>query len=101
MKRILSILALVVLSAMLVSCSDATERAATKPETSAPTTEAYSATDYSTRVEEKETIVYVTETGTKYHCAGCQYLKDSSFEISLDEAKAKGYTRCSKCQPPR
>lgn len=47
------------------------------------------------------TIVHITKTGEKYHNAGCQYLKKSDIEISLDDAKASGYTPCSKCSPPQ
>ena len=32
--------------------------------------------------------VYVTDTGSKYHRSGCQYLRQSSNAISLDDAKA-------------
>jgi len=46
-------------------------------------------------------IVYITETGEKYHKIGCQYLKKSKIEITLEEAKANGYTPCSKCHPPK
>lgn len=45
--------------------------------------------------------VYITKTGTKYHRAGCRYLRRSSIPISLEEAKARGYTPCSVCNPPR
>lgn len=45
--------------------------------------------------------VYITKSGEKYHRSGCQYLKKSKIEISLDDAKAKGYTACSKCNPPK
>lgn len=45
--------------------------------------------------------VYITDTGEKYHRAGCQYLRKSSHPISLSEAKAEGYTPCSKCDPPQ
>lgn len=45
--------------------------------------------------------VYVTKSGTKYHSAGCSYLSSSKIEISLDDAKSKGYTPCSKCNPPQ
>ena len=41
--------------------------------------------------------VYVTETGSKYHRSGCGYLRRSKHAISLDDAKAKGYTPCSRC----
>lgn len=41
--------------------------------------------------------VYVTNTGSKYHRAGCQYLRDSQIAIDLDDAIAAGYTACSRC----
>jgi hypothetical protein len=47
-----------------------------------------------------EITVYVTETGKKYHTSTCKYLKDSKIEITLKEAKEKGYTPCSRCNPP-
>lgn len=48
-----------------------------------------------------DTIVYVTKTGTKYHAGHCGYLKKSKYQITLKEAKASGYTPCSKCSPPQ
>ncbi len=45
-------------------------------------------------------IVYITKTGSKYHSAGCRYLKSSCIPIKLSEAKARGYTPCSVCRPP-
>ena len=51
--------------------------------------------------EPVEVIVYVTKTGEKYHSDGCQYLSRSRIPISLEDAKASGYTPCSKCHPPR
>ena len=41
--------------------------------------------------------VYITNTGSKYHRSGCQYLRKSCIPISLDNAKSRGYTACSKC----
>jgi hypothetical protein len=49
-------------------------------------------------VEKKDTIVYVTETGTKYHRAGCRYLWHSKIPMKLSEAK-KHYSPCSVCNP--
>lgn len=46
-------------------------------------------------------IVYITETGVKYHRSNCQYLYESKYAIDLEKAVARGYTRCSKCNPPR
>lgn len=44
--------------------------------------------------------VYVTDTGSKYHSAGCSYLK-SKHEIRLSTAISMGYSPCSRCDPPR
>lgn len=43
--------------------------------------------------------VYITDSGDKYHSYGCRYLK-SSHAVTLSEAKARGKTRCSVCNPP-
>lgn len=51
-----------------------------------------------TTPEEKEETVYVTNTGEKYHRAGCHHLK-SSIPMTLSEA-AKRYSPCSVCRPP-
>lgn len=45
-------------------------------------------------------IVYITKTGEKYHKSGCRYLARSKIPISLSNAKARGYTPCSVCNPP-
>ena len=44
--------------------------------------------------------VYVTNSGKKYHSAGCQYLSRSCHAIDLKDAIAEGYTPCSRCDPP-
>lgn len=46
-------------------------------------------------------LVHITETGTKYHQAGCQYLKDSDIEVTLEDAKDRGLEPCGKCKPPQ
>ena len=43
--------------------------------------------------------VYVTNTGTKYHVAGCSYLQSSN-AVTLQQAVVAGYTPCSRCHPP-
>lgn len=48
-----------------------------------------------------DVIVHITRTGEKYHSAGCQYLRKSDIEVTLSEAKARGLTPCSKCNPPQ
>lgn len=49
----------------------------------------------------EQIIVYITRTGSKYHRAGCSYLRRSRIAITLKEACARGYTPCSRCRPPR
>jgi len=46
------------------------------------------------------TTVYVTKTGSKYHTAGCRYLKKSKIETTLGAALDSGYEPCSVCKPP-
>ncbi|WP_313129766.1 ComEC/Rec2 family competence protein [Anaerocolumna sp.] len=45
------------------------------------------------------TIVHITNTGRKYHVAGCRFLK-VDIEVTLDEALAKGLEPCGTCKPP-
>ena len=40
---------------------------------------------------------YVTNSGTKYHKGSCGYLSKSRNAISLSDARARGYTPCSRC----
>ena len=56
--------------------------------------------DHTGEADEEQVTVYITKYGKKYHRVGCQYLSRSSYPISLEEAKAKGYTPCSVCNPP-
>lgn len=44
--------------------------------------------------------IYVTKTGKKYHLGTCSSLSKSKIAITLTNAKAKGFTPCSKCKPP-
>lgn len=47
---------------------------------------------------EKTEIVYVTNTGSKYHRAGCSYLK-SKKSITKEQAISQGYSPCNRCNP--
>jgi len=47
--------------------------------------------------ETKDTTVYITATGSKYHKDGCRHLAKSKIPISLSEAKSKGYEPCGTC----
>ena len=53
-----------------------------------------------TQQETNSKIVYITDTGEKYHSTqSCRYLKKSKniYEITLDEAEEKNYGPCSGC----
>ncbi len=50
--------------------------------------------------DQGESIVHITNTGSKYHRAGCRTLK-SDREVTLDEAKAMGLEPCKVCNPPK
>lgn len=47
----------------------------------------------------KESMVFITKTGKKYHTIDCHYLKYSSIKIEINKAKDQGYTPCSVCKP--
>ena len=43
--------------------------------------------------------VYITDTGRKYHSEDCSYLTKTAQPIGVIDAKEKGYTPCSRCNP--
>ena len=45
-------------------------------------------------------IVYVTNTGSKYHRSTCRYLRKSKIPMKLKAAAGAGYTPCKVCKPP-
>ena len=51
------------------------------------------------RVDAKADVVYITDTGTKYHRATCRTLKKNKYEITKEEAIEQGYTACKVCNP--
>lgn len=67
-------------------------RPAPAPQTAPPTQEV--------KPVPQKVTVYITRTGSKYHRAGCSYLRRSSIPIDLEEAKGR-YGACSRCSPPR
>ena len=50
------------------------------------------------KTQQKEQIVYVADTGEKYHGTNCGYLRSSKNAIQLSKAQAQGYTACSRCK---
>lgn len=47
-----------------------------------------------------DSIVYITNTGNKYHTSVCRYLGKSALPISLKDACGRNYGPCSNCNPP-
>ena len=42
-------------------------------------------------------MVWVGETGTKYHYQGCRTLKGKGHQITLQQAQAEGRAPCKVC----
>ena len=59
-----------------------------------------SASIFTVSADNGSTIVYVTDSGEKYHSAGCRYLSRSQNSITLEDAVDNGYSPCSRCNPP-
>lgn len=49
------------------------------------------------QTKKQEITVYITNTGSKYHRNGCQYLHSSKIAINKSTAIARGYSACSRC----
>lgn len=53
-----------------------------------------------TSATQEDEIVYVTKSGSKYHTETCSSLRKSKIPIKLKDACARGYSPCSRCDPP-
>lgn len=51
--------------------------------------------------DKSQVEVHITESGGKYHNAGCRYLSKSDITTTLSDALARGLEPCSKCNPPQ
>ena len=47
------------------------------------------------------TIVYIADSGTKYHRASCKHQDNSSHAVTLEAAVSLGKSPCAVCNPPR
>ena len=47
-----------------------------------------------TVTEQKDTTVYITKSGDKYHKAGCRYLSKSQIKTTKKEVVKNGYGAC-------
>ncbi|MBW8384145.1 MAG: hypothetical protein K0M69_16695 [Youngiibacter sp.] len=80
--------------------TQASTQAPTQASTQAPTAAPTPApTESPAPTEPEGTIVYITETGEKYHKGSCRFLSKSKIEISLEDAVKNGYEPCSVCKP--
>ena len=68
-----------------------------KSSTSNTTTSTQKTQTSTTTQNTNSSIVYVTKTGEKYHKSSCSYLRQSKIQMNLSDAKAQGYTPCSRC----
>lgn len=68
-----------------------------KSSTSNTTTSTQKTQKSTTTQNTNSSIVYVTKTGEKYHKSSCSYLRQSKIQMNLSDAKAQGYTPCSRC----
>lgn len=50
-------------------------------------------------VDFDEKMVYITNTGIRYHRGDCFHLRKSKYGINLKEAVSRGYTPCKNCKP--
>lgn len=66
-----------------------------------PSTDTPGGKGFSAAQEPTEQVVYVTNSGSKYHRASCAHLSKSKIEKTLSEAKAAGYEPCKTCKPPQ
>ncbi|MDR2767963.1 MAG: thermonuclease family protein [Treponema sp.] len=53
------------------------------------------------RFAEADLVVYVTNSGARYHVDGCSSLRSSRIPVTLADAVVSGYEACSICKPPR
>jgi hypothetical protein len=104
-----SILCAALSLACLLGCSSATDDTTPQsvqvpaPSTSAPATVAAPSQPAALPAPvaaQPQEMVYITNTGLKYHRSTCRHLARSQRAIGLQEAKAKGYTACAVCRPP-
>lgn len=78
---------------------EAAKKAAEEEAAAQQAAEAQAAQESSSASEPTERTVYITDTGSKYHTAGCSSLSKSEHAISLSSAKAQGYEPCKRCKP--
>lgn len=128
MKKFFYIINLICILILFSSCTTPTEQLATEENSMSYSSEYYSLFDFSdiytpiyssvysytpekesdsaskennsSELHYDENIVFITDTGEKYHRATCGSLWNSSHNTTPNEAWKQGYSPCSKCNPP-
>jgi len=54
---------------------------------------------FRTHREDASTIVFITESGSRYHRRDCSTIKSNKKAVTLGEAEKKGLTPCRVCRP--
>ncbi len=85
-----------------VTTTEAITEAITQPKAQAASVNSSSSADgydylNEQEQEQEQEIVYITETGDKYHRGGCRTLRKSKIPVYLDDAKNQGYEACGIC----
>ncbi|MDB5048145.1 MAG: hypothetical protein JWO30_1216 [Fibrobacteres bacterium] len=89
-----------------VGSADAPKASAPKaaaPKTSAPATTAPATAAPVATAEAPvtaETIVYLGNSGSRYHVKGCKYLKNAGKPVAILTAMKQGYAPCNVCKAP-
>ena len=76
-----------------------TTKATAKPKATKKATAKPKVTKKPQNNADSSATVYITDTGKKYHRAGCRSLAKSKHAISRANAKARGYSPCRVCKP--
>ncbi len=79
-------------SGMVTEAAASASQATTQP--------AAQETETTAQTSDATVKVHITNTGSKYHNAGCRTLK-SDIEVTLEDAKARGLEPCKVCNPPK
>lgn len=70
---------------------------ATTSQPTTPTTPPQQNKTEQPKSESNSITVYITNTGKKYHTAGCGSLSKSCIPVTLKDAQGRGLTPCSRC----
>ena len=79
---------------------EAEKKAAQEASTQAEAQAQQAALEAQTNQTSNDPVVYITNTGGKYHRAGCRFLKHSQIEKHLSEVQG-AYGPCGVCNPPQ